>query len=246
MTPAIRVHPSPNYGDRKGREVGWLVLHYTGMRSSEESLARLCDPAAEVSAHYFIDEDGAVTQLVPEDRRAWHAGAGCWRGERDMNSVSIGIELQNPGHEFGYRPFPDAQIEALCALLADVLDRNVLTPDRVIGHSDLAPERKCDPGELFPWEKLARRGLALPSPRPPRHAPPMGAAGVRACLSLIGYEVGRGPGWDRRTRAALAAFQRRWRPERVTGTADAGTTARLVAVAARAAALDGDPRLADI
>jgi N-acetylmuramoyl-L-alanine amidase len=138
-----------------------VVLHYTGMQTGEEALDRLCDAEAEVSAHYMIDEDGTVTALVPEDKRAWHAGRAYWRGITDVNSASIGIELVNPGHEWGYRPFSDAQMEALVPLLADIVRRHGIAPANVVGHSDVAPARKTDPGELFDWDLLARYRLAL-------------------------------------------------------------------------------------
>jgi N-acetylmuramoyl-L-alanine amidase len=143
-----------------------VVLHYTGMQTMQEALDRLCDPAAEVSAHYLIDEDGTVIRLVPEEKRAWHAGRSYWRGITDVNSASIGIEIVNPGHEFGYRPFTDAQMESLIPLLSSIMARHNIEPANVVGHSDVAPARKQDPGELFEWELLARYGLALPTPKP--------------------------------------------------------------------------------
>ena len=146
--------PSPNWNERK-LPVSMVVLHYTGMQSAEAALAQLCDPAKEVSAHYMIEEDGSVHRLVREDRRAWHAGRSYWRGIRDVNSASVGIELVNPGHEFGYRPFPDAQMEALVPLLADIVQRHDIPRANVVGHSDIAPARKEDPGELFDWDLLA-------------------------------------------------------------------------------------------
>lgn len=152
--------PSPNSGGRRGRAVSLIIIHYTGMISCEASLERLCDEQSEVSAHYLIDEDGVIFRLVPEDRRAWHAGASQWRGETDVNSVSIGIELQNPGHEHGYRDFPDAQIISLIALIKDIRSRHPIAPEQVIGHEDVAPGRKCDPGDKFPWARL-RRSLLL-------------------------------------------------------------------------------------
>ena len=147
--------PSPNHDDRGGAAIDMLVLHYTGMKTAEAALERLCDPAAKVSAHYTIDEDGTVYAHVPEARRAWHAGVSFWAGATDINSRSIGIELVNPGHEFGYRDFPDAQIAALITLCHGILLRHPIPSARVLGHSDVAPARKEDPGELFPWERLA-------------------------------------------------------------------------------------------
>ena len=146
--------PSPNFDARKAPP-DMIVLHYTGMRGGEAALARLRDPAAKVSAHYLVEEDGRVFSLVAEERRAWHAGKSFWRGEKDINSVSIGVEIVNPGHEFGYRPFPDAQIAAVIELLGEVRGRWDVADARILGHSDVAPGRKQDPGELFPWKRLA-------------------------------------------------------------------------------------------
>ena len=146
---------SPNWNERR-LPVWMVVLHYTGMPTAEEALERLTDAAAEVSAHYLIDEEGKVTRLVPEDKRAWHAGQAYWRGITDVNSASVGIELVNPGHEWGYRPFPQAQMEALIPLLADIVKRHKIPYANVVGHSDVAPARKDDPGELFDWPLLAR------------------------------------------------------------------------------------------
>src|SRR5262249_6695143 len=141
--------------------IDMLVLHYTGMRTGEAALERLCDPVAKVSSHYLVEEDGTTWRLVPEEKRAWHAGVSFWAGERDINDFSIGIELVNPGHEFGYRPFPEAQMQALEALARDIVDRHAIRPHRVVGHSDVAPTRKTDPGELFDWARLARKGIGL-------------------------------------------------------------------------------------
>ena len=205
--------PSPNFGPRRpGGPIDLLVLHYTGMTSAALALERLCDPQAEVSAHYLIDEDGAVHALVAEEMRAWHAGQGWWRGETDVNSRSIGIELVNPGHDFGYRPFPAAQIAALIALAGEILARHPIPPRNVLGHSDLAPRRKRDPGELFPWRDLAQAGIGLwPSPGT---AP----ADPLAALAEWGYDV-TDPA------AAIAAFQRRFRPAGIDGMMDAETAA---------------------
>lgn len=157
----IIARPSPNYNDRAPGAINMLVLHYTGMASCEDALARLCDPVAQVSAHYLIDEDGTVYQLVAEQHRAWHAGVSFWKGERDINSRSIGIELVNPGHELGYRAFPQIQMQALADLAHEILARHPIPPDRVLGHSDVAPGRKRDPGELFDWQWLAGQGIGV-------------------------------------------------------------------------------------
>ncbi len=152
--------PSPNFNDRR-LPISLVVVHYTGMKTGAEALARLRDPAAQVSAHYMIEEDGRLFRLVPEDKRAWHAGVSHWAGVDDVNSASIGIELVNPGHEWGYRPFPDAQINTLSQLLQEIFARHELGPEALVGHDEVAPGRKQDPGELFPWPHLAQQGLAV-------------------------------------------------------------------------------------
>src|SRR6476660_4367914 len=157
---ATKFVPSPNHDARESR-IDILLLHYTGMQTADEALARLSDRQARVSCHYFVDEDGRVTPMVSEAQRAWHGGAGSWKGAVDINSRSIGIEIVNPGHEFGYRDFPDAQIDAVIALLSDIRTRWTIPDARIIGHSDLAPDRKQDPGERFPWKRLAGLGHGL-------------------------------------------------------------------------------------
>src|ERR1035438_2816744 len=149
--------PSPNF-DARTAPPDMIVLHYTGMPTGAEALARLRDPLAKVSAHYLVEEDGRIFVMVPEGRRAWHAGVSFWKGQRDLNGVSIGVEVVNPGHEFGYRPFPDVQIAAVIGLIADIRTRWSVPDNRILGHSDIAPARKKDPGELFPWDRLARAG----------------------------------------------------------------------------------------
>lgn len=194
-----------------------LILHYTGMTSGEAALARLCDPAAKVSAHYAIDEDGTVTAMVPEAQRAWHAGVSFWAGVRDINTRSIGIELVNPGHEFGYRPFPDVQIGALTVLCHQILARHSISPWRVLGHSDVAAARKDDPGELFPWADLAAAGIGF-------WAAPgedTGEAAVPPLLARYGYDP------DASLEKTVTAFQRHFRPSRVDGMADCETRAML-------------------
>jgi N-acetylmuramoyl-L-alanine amidase len=214
--------PSPNYNDRPaGKAVSLLVIHYTGMRDAEAALKRLTDPEAQVSSHYLIDEAGLVYRLVDEGRRAWHAGVSYWAGERDINGVSIGIELVNPGHDFGYRHFPEAQMAALIDLGRGILSRHKIPPSRVLGHSDVAPVRKIDPGELFDWQRLAKAGIGR-WPRPAKG--PGDAASVRAALSKIGYEVspeGAPNGVvDKITKQSLSAFQRHYRPSKFDGIAD--------------------------
>lgn len=203
---------SPNCNERK-LPISMVVLHYTGMQTMQEALDRLCDPAAEVSAHYLIDEDGTVIRLVPEEKRAWHAGRSYWRGITDVNSASIGIEIVNPGHEFGYRPFTDAQMESLIPLLSSIMARHNIEPANVVGHSDVAPARKQDPGELFEWELLARYGLALPTPKPRIRLLHENPGAFYLSLERFGYDITDG-------RAAVAAFQRRFRPRIVDGELD--------------------------
>ncbi len=217
--------PSPNSGPRPaGSQIDMLVLHYTGMRDGRAALERLCDPEARVSAHYLIEEDGAVYGLVEESRRAWHAGLGFWRGDSDINSRSIGVELVNPGHEFGYRAFPPAQMEALARLAAAILARHPIPARNVVGHADVAPLRKQDPGELFDWAWLAVRGIGLwPSPL----ADPPPAAHAPELLARYGYAV-----VPDGLAATLIAFQRHFRPRRCDGLADPGTMAMLGALAA--------------
>lgn len=226
--------PSPNFDARKGPP-DMVVLHYTGMPTGPEALARLCDPEAKVSAHYMIEEDGRLFTLVAEERRAWHAGVSFWKGERDINAVSIGIELVNPGHEFGYRAFPDAQIAALVGLLDDIRGRWDIPDSRIIGHSDVAPSRKQDPGELFPWQALAAAGHGLwvepaASPGAPLSIGDEGAGvfALQAGLTRLGYDSAPTGRFELETAVILTAFQRHWRPERIDGIADGETRARLV------------------
>lgn len=204
--------PSPNW-DERALPVSMVVLHYTGMPTGAEALERLCDPQAKVSAHYFIDEDGTVTSLVPEDKRAWHAGKSYWRGITDVNSASIGIELVNPGHEWGYRPFPEAQMEALLPLLADIVERHDIAPANVVGHSDVAPGRKTDPGELFDWALLGKLRLALPIPKAKINLIYDNPGAFYLALERFGYDVADG-------HAAVRAFERRWRPNKIAGELD--------------------------
>ncbi len=222
--------PSPNHGPRAGGAFpDMLLLHYTGMRTAAEALDRLCDPASEVSAHYLIDEAGIVYRLVDEARRAWHAGRAAWAGESDINSCSIGIELANPGHEFGYRAFPEAQMQALEDLCRDLIARHRIRSRRVLGHSDVAPDRKEDPGELFDWARLARAGIGIwPEITVPPAAFNTGSAEeIRQDLMSIGYRSA-GDAWtDAETRSALLAFQRHWLPTVMSGARDRETAWRL-------------------
>ena len=224
--------PSPNHDERPAAQSpDILVLHYTDMRNAEAALERLTDAAARVSAHYCIDEDGTVYRLVPEERRAWHAGASSWAGARDINGRSIGIELVNPGHSCGYRPFPEAQMQALEELGREILARHPIPAHRVVGHSDVAPARKIDPGELFDWSRLARAGLGVwphaegfPDPGPARSAADI--ADLQSKLGRFGYGVAVTGILDPTTRQVLSAFQRHFRPARFDGEPD-GETRRL-------------------
>jgi N-acetylmuramoyl-L-alanine amidase len=217
---------SPNADDRPpGCAVDTLILHYTGMPTAAEALDRLSDPAAKVSAHYLIDEDGDVVQLVPEERRAWHAGVSSWAGRERLNDCSIGIELVNPGHDWGYRPFTQAQYDACAALCRAILTRWPIPACRVLAHSDVAPARKRDPGELFDWARLAAAGIGLwPQPGP---GDPRPARRLQAELARIGYGVAQSGRLDRATRAVVTAFQRHFHPARLDGRPDQATRARL-------------------
>jgi N-acetylmuramoyl-L-alanine amidase len=211
---------SPNFSERFAATPRYIVLHYTGMRNAAEALSRLCDPASQVSAHYVIDEKGAVAQLVDEKMRAWHAGKSSWRGITDMNSASIGIELVNPGHEFGYRPFPSEQIAALKELIPVIAARHNMAPEScLVGHSDIAPGRKMDPGELFPWQEMAQIGFGIWPVPEGRDFAPASDVELADMLSVLGYDVSDAP-------QAIAAFQRRYCPENITGTVDGDTAAK--------------------
>ena len=214
--------PSPNF-DERTLPVTMIVLHYTGMPDAAGAIARLTDPAAKVSSHYVIAEDGQVMRLVDEANRAWHAGKSHWRQIDDVNSASIGIEIVNPGHEFGYRPFPDAQIDALIPLMDGLVGRYKITRGNIVGHSDIAPTRKQDPGELFPWGRLAKHRLALPRPTKNLMDPHWTDAGFLLALERFGYDVSD-------TLAATVAFQRRFRPDLIDGTIDGECRAILLAL----------------
>jgi N-acetylmuramoyl-L-alanine amidase len=236
----VRDAPSPNFDIRRAPP-DMLVLHYTGMKTAAEAVTRLRSRKAKVSAHYVVDEDGSILRLVAEERRAWHAGKGAWQGEIDCNAASIGIEIVNPGHEFGYRDFPGAQIDAVISLISDIRTRWTIPDARIIGHSDLAPERKQDPGERFPWKRLASVGHGLWfEPAPERTAAlgaPLGVGDeglgvivLRAGLHRLGYGLQPGGDYDEATRLTVEAFQRHWRPSKVDGVADGETRATLMGV----------------
>jgi N-acetylmuramoyl-L-alanine amidase len=237
---------SPNHGERvRFVRPDSVIVHYTGMPTGAEAIAWLCNPASEVSSHYFVWEDGRVVQLVAENRRAWHAGRSHWKGESDLNSASIGIEIVNPGHSdhpsaSELPTFPDVQIESVVALLRDICARNVIAPERVLAHSDIAPARKRDPGEKFPWEFLWRAGIGHWT----QPAPIEGAAlyrrgdegpairALQTLLALYGYGVELTGSYDGQTQTIVAAFQRHFRPARVDGAADSSTIATLSALIA--------------
>lgn len=204
--------PSPNH-DARDAAVDMLVLHYTGMQSADAALSRLCDPLAKVSAHYTIDREGVVHRHVAEDRRAWHAGISHWAGASNINARSIGIELVNPGHEFGYIPFSDAQIESLIELAGGIVRRHAIHPRYVLGHSDVAPARKEDPGELFPWQRLAARDIGAWPMLPPEE---MGDWRE----GLVRYGYGLPPKVDVAEKKVVEAFQRHFRPKRIDGAWD--------------------------
>ncbi len=214
--------PSPNF-DARVLPVSIIVLHYTGMPDAQAAIDRLTSPDSRVSSHYLIDEDGRVLRMVDESKRAWHAGKSRWRGSPDVNSASVGIELVNPGHEFGYRPFPDEQIAALIPLVASIKERHGISRGNVVGHSDIAPARKEDPGELFPWEALARRRLALPSPTRDLIDPFWTDAAFLLALERFGYDVTE-------PKKAVIAFQRRFRPDMIDGIVDGECRAKLLAL----------------
>ncbi|AKH42512.1 N-acetylmuramoyl-L-alanine amidase [Altererythrobacter atlanticus] len=208
-----REQPSPNW-DERSLPVTMAVLHYTEMESAEAALDRLTDPEAKVSAHYLVSQDGEVTRLVPEEKRAWHAGVSYWRGLRDINSASIGIELDNPGHALGYTNFTNAQMEALVPLLNRIVRQYDIPRANVVGHSDIAPARKIDPGELFPWEWLAEYRLCLPRPAKLDLGDPFDNDGAfYLALERFGYDITDG-------HKVVEAFQRRWRPDRIDGLID--------------------------
>ena len=230
------VRVSPNFGPRaNGVRPDMIVLHYTGMETGAAAEARLCDPASEVSSHYLVHEDGRIVQMVRESDRAWHAGKSSWRGVTDINSRSVGIEIVNPGHEFGYRAFPKAQILAVIELCRSIAHRHDVRPEMILGHSDVAPGRKVDPGEKFPWRLLARHGIGHfvePARLRGGAISSLGDSGapveeLQSMLALYGYGVEITGVFDRQTEIAVAAFQRHFRPRQVDGIADQATVATL-------------------
>jgi N-acetylmuramoyl-L-alanine amidase len=222
---------SPRHEARAGGPPDMILLHYTGLPTLADALGFLHGPAGNVSCHYVVEESGRILQLVPESRRAWHAGLSHWAGETDINSRSIGIEIVNPGHDFGSPPFPETQVAAVAALCRDIARRHAVAPERVLAHSDVAPTRKKDPGEAFPWDRLAREGVGLwREPPPPADGAFVGpcdcgarVAEVQALLARFGYDCSVTGAYDPKTQAVVTAFQRHFRPARVDGVADRST-----------------------
>lgn len=223
--------PSPNF-DERGRAIDTVILHYTGMETGEEAISRLCDPEAKVSAHYVVEEDGRVFRLVADDKRAWHAGISSWKGEGDINTRSVGVEIVNPGHEWGYRDFPAAQIESVAALVKSLFAAHRISPARVLGHSDVAPARKDDPGEKFPWARLSAERLAI-GPYVGEGDPGIAYADALAALRAIGYEVADAAPGVPAPAAALVAFQRRFAPQELGQGFSPRTKAALIWAAAQ-------------
>jgi N-acetylmuramoyl-L-alanine amidase len=226
-----RVEPSPNFDERPGlARPDMIVLHYTGMMSTSEALQRLCDARARVSSHYLVLENGSVIQLVPESHRAWHAGVSTWGKDTDINGRSIGIEIGNPGHDFGYPDFPRRQIAAVITLCRAILTRHVVRRENVVAHSDVAPSRKQDPGEKFPWKQLALSGVGLwaDPAKPDDKVLALGDSGdkvrdLQRDLIDYGYGLDETSRYDSATREVVTAFQRHFRPERIDGVVDGST-----------------------
>lgn len=228
--------PSPNFGSRPdGQSADLLILHYTGMPDDDQALSWLQNPASQVSCHYFIHQDGRILQLVSEGARAWHAGVSSWQGITDINSCSIGIEIANPGHDHGYHAFCDVQVEAAKGLCQDIIRRHSIRPEHVLAHSDIAPERKDDPGELFPWPYFAENGIghfSAPKPLGDGRFFQLGdegepVAALQAMFQLYGYGCPQSGRFCALTGAVVRAFQRHFRPELVDGIADQSTIATL-------------------
>ena len=233
---AERAEPSPNFDERTGLgRPDMIVLHYTGMLFTHEAIQRLCDPQARVSAHYVVLEDGSVVQLVPESKRAWHAGVSAWGGDPDVNSRSIGIEICNPGHDFGYPDFPSRQIAATITLCRSILTRHLIRPENIVAHSDVAPSRKNDPGEKFPWKLLAQSNIGLwteagpvaaADPLKPNDSGPK-ITELQKLLAEYGYGIDVTGRYDVATTEVVTAFQRHFRQTQVDGIADATTVQTL-------------------
>ncbi len=227
-----RDHPSPNCEPRSdGRAPDMLILHYTATETADMAIRWLANPVSKVSCHYVVDDEGAITRMVPESERAWHAGISYWRGDRDINSRSIGIEIQNVGPSGGYPEFPEKQMRAVVELCADIVRRNRIRPENVLGHSDVAPFRKVDPGEKFDWARLARIGVGLwVEPVPAGHDAALGVgssgpevAKLQRRLARLGYDCPPTGVFDPATATIVKAFQMHWRPARADGRGDRST-----------------------
>jgi N-acetylmuramoyl-L-alanine amidase len=251
----VRVSPSPNHGERRLGRVDALVLHYTGMPTGAAALAWLCHPESQVSCHYLVGEADEIIQIVPEHRRAWHAGQSFWAGESDLNSLSIGIEIVHPGHDAagGMTPFPDQQIAAVIALCQDIIRRHGIVPWRVLAHSDIAPARKRDPGEAFPWARLAQAGIGhwmsptpecagtdtgtatgeMPLSAAEDESDPAALRALQQNLAAYGYGIAATGAADDQTRQVITAFQRHFRSSCVNGLPDRETRAILTALLER-------------
>ena len=239
--PDADIRVSPNFGPRRDvAQADMIVLHYTGMESGDAAESWLCNPASEVSSHYIVHEDGRIVQMVREADRAWHAGKSSWRGVTDINSRSVGIEIVNPGHALGYPDFPDVQIDAVIALCRGIVARHHVAPERILAHSDVAPGRKLDPGEKFPWQRLAQAGIGHLEPSATIRGGRFMSLGDRgepvealqSMLGIYGYGIEINGLFDDRTRIVVEAFQRHFRPERVDGVADSSTIETLHALLA--------------
>lgn len=231
-----RFQPSPNYGARhEGAEINIIVLHYTGMSDAQKACDWLCNEESQVSSHYLVDEAGGIVQMVDEACRAWHAGVSSWHGDEDINSASVGIEIQNIGHAQGYPDFPIAQMDAVAALCKDLVQRYQIKPRNVLAHSDVAPGRKVDPGEKFDWAYLHERGIGhwiLPEPIKGGTFLQVGDSGdsvmaLQSMLMLYGYGIEVSGNFDSRTKTVVEAFQRHFRPQLVEGVADQSTVTTL-------------------
>jgi N-acetylmuramoyl-L-alanine amidase len=247
-----RVEPSPNFDERTGlARPDMIVLHYTGMQFAHEAVHRLCDPKARVSSHYVVMDNGSILQLVPEVKRAWHAGVSSWCGDTDINSRSIGIEICNPGHDFGYPDFPARQIAAVITLCRSILTRNIIRPENIVGHSDVAPARKNDPGEKFPWKRLSQSNIGLwVEPAALTEGPVLQlkdtgdkVADLQKALTDYGYPVNVNGSYDKETQEAVTAFQRHFRPAKIDGITDSSTreTLRKLLVAKELGGLQKTP-----
>lgn len=233
---AHKIQTSPNFGPRQnGKPVSLILLHYTGMSSAQKSCDWLCNEASEVSCHYLVDEEGGLVQFVGEDQRAWHAGVSTWRDEHDINSVSIGIEIQNPGHTLGYPDFPAIQMEKVAALCKDIATRHHIPSKNILAHSDVAPGRKIDPGEKFDWKFLHDKGVGhwvAPEPQSGGSFLQEGDSGdpvmaLQGMLKLYGYGIEVDGVFGPRTKVVIEAFQRHFRQSRVDGIADQSTVTTL-------------------